>query len=512
MKTYIIILAMLTFVTTSGKTLDVSINNKDYQQGGIFIKPLLPAAGENFTIGIRAQFKGKLQELPEVLVSITDKSQKTVWEKHVQLVQDGTQLIAQSQTKISQNGIYQLKVVLDPQNKLKEDNENNNIAFIKLPILVKRRSANFVWFINPEFCRWPTLITAVIDKTGETYSRLRERGIVPLKWTFGGKNYQRYLRKYDNIQGLKECKKAFDKMYGTRDKSIQLGAMGFGCDEFGGYPGTLGETFSEIALKCMRRARKKNPDLIYAAWHGGGVRTKLAEIYRNAADFLLLETYVFRAIPWDLKAENIYAHIDVRLKPLIRATDMINPAYGSKCTTLIALDVCERPDLINTAEFENVVRYIRRICPEMRGLCFYNGGYGNYNYKKSSEHKKVRDKIFRLADSLCYKYYIKACVTLMPNSLWISEDHSKAMVAVSNIGCIDSDSVTVELFIDGKRVAKRTVAKVPAGADRTKNRAIVVFPLNKLPSGSHEFKAKISHVASATVLDSQVNTINFINN
>jgi hypothetical protein len=509
MKNYILILIMLSFMATSGKALDISINNKDYQQGGVFVKPLLPVENENFTIGIRAKIEGKMQGYPEALVTISDKVSKTIWAQRIQFVQDGTQLVARLQAKISQNGIYQLKVVLDPQNKLEEDNENNNIASIKLPILVKGRSANFVWFVNPEFCRWTTLITAVIDKTGNVHSRLKERGIVPLKWEYGGKNYQRYLDKYSDIQARKECKKAFDKIYGTRDKSIQQGAMGFGCDEFGGYPGTRGETFSKIALKCMLEARKKNPDLIFAAWHGGGVRTKLAEIYRNAVDFLLLETYVFRAIPWDLKAENIYAHIDVRLKPLIRATDMINPAYGSKCTTLVALDVCERPDLINPAEFENVIRYIRRICPEMRGICFYNGGYGNYNYKRSPEHKKVRDNIFRLADSLCYKYYINACVTLMPNSLWIVKEHNKVMVAVSNIGCIDSGPVTVELFIDGKKVDSHKVAKVPAGADRTKNRAIVVFTLDKLTSGTHELKAKITHAENATVLDSQVETARY---
>ena len=489
--------------------MDLYINRGNYQQSGVFVKPLLPVENKSFTIGIRACIDGNTTATPEALVTISNKDKRVIWEKLVNLKKDARYLTAFTVAKIKQNGIYKLNVTIDPQNKLKESNENNNTVSTQLPILVKGRAANFVWFVNPEFCRWPTLITAVADKTGELYLRLKERGIVPLKWTFGGKNYQRYLSKYDRVQAEKECEKAFDKIYGTRDKNIQLGAMGFGCDEFGGYPGTLGETFSEIALHSMLKARKKNPDLIFAAWHGGGVRTKLARIYRNVADFLLLEAYLFRAIPWDLKAENIYAHIDARLEPLIRATDMINPAYGSKCTTLIALDLCERPDLINAAEFENVIRYLRRTCPEMRGICFYNGGYGNYGYKKSADHQKVRDKIFLLADSLCYKYYIKPCVTLMPNSLWISKENAEATVAISNIGCVDAGAVKLELLIDGKTVATRKVSVVPAGADRTKNRTITAFPLKELSSGPHEFKVRIIHTEDATVLDPQVETINY---
>lgn len=507
MKIFKWLLIFQLLATMNLGAFDIVVNQQMYQKSGLFIFPLLPMEGENFSIGIRAQVQdGKLPKEVMAQLTITDKNKNIICRKNIALKRTRDSLVAKISTQIAHNGIYRLTMVIDPQNKIDEVNKDNNRVELVVPILKSGRNVNFVWFKNPVFCRWPTLITSVGNKTtGELYERLKERGIIPLKWSYGGMNYIRTFKNKPRQPTAEECFSFFLKSYSINNPAIKCGAMGFGCDEFGGYPETSYEKFSIISLKAMLKMRKKYPDLIFAAWHGGGVRNPLVGLYRRAVDFLLLETYVFRAMPWDLSTENIYAQIDARLEPYIRGMDMITPAYKSPCTTLISLDLCERPDLIYTAELENVIRYIRRICPEMRGISFYNGGYGNYGYKRSPTHQQVRDRIFHFADMLCYKYYINSCITLMPNCLWINPKKHKITVAISNIGGIDAGPVNLELAIDGKIVSTGIANNVPAGADRTKNRAIVTFSLAKYKlAGTHSFTVRISNAGESTVLDAEI--------
>jgi len=191
---------------------------------------------------------------------------------------------------------------------------------------------------------------------------------------------------------------------------------------------------------------------------------------------------------------------------------MIVPAYGNCCHTLIALDSSERPDYIDLGEQEQVVRFIRRICPEMRGIAWYNGGYGGYGLKRSPEMGRHHEAILANADRLFFDYYIKPCVTLMRESLWLGKTKDgrwELATALSNIGGMNSKQVTVEFLVDGRVLGTKSAPKVPAGANRLHNRVLLKQPVSP-NRGSHDFEVRITSAPGATVLDPAVQCQRFV--
>ena len=295
----------------------------------------------------------------------------------------------------------------------------------------------------------------------------------------------------------------FLEKYGT-DADVH----GFGIDECGGYPGTWQYDASIASMKGLIRARRETRQRFFAVWNGGGLRPELAGYYRKAADLLLLETYLWRAMPDELGADDVYQVIVDRIEPTVRSCDMFQPAYGNHCYTLIALDTSERPDRTDLGEQEQVVRFIRRRFPEMRGLAWYNGGYGNkrYGMARGEESDRLHAAVLANADRLCFEYFVKPCVTLMRESLWMKQHADGSVVltaALSNIGGVDSEEVTVEFLMDGVPVGVQTADCAPAGPNRNENRTLLKMPVTA-PTGSRTFKARIVSAPGATVLDSAV--------
>ena len=473
-----LLIACMTLLLVSpaacGEPLNVSLDKKHYLEGGLFSKPLLPLEGEEVAITVRANYTGNLSRNIEAALVLLDSRGKTIAHEKFNLVaKDG---IAQGSWtwKPEKNGLYKVQATVDPENHLKETREDDNSGEMTLPVLVQGRKLFFPWYREMPGLRWANCFTTAGNKAHK--DRLDERGVWPLNWEYGGMSWTNYdpQKAKENPEAvLAEIESMFYQKFSSPNDEI----YGFGMDEIGGWPGTFKAKKSAASVRALAKARGKVPGRFYVAWHGGGVRQEVVEHCRSAVDLLLLETYVWRALPEDLGTEDIYQSIQDRLDPFIRGADMLIPAYGNPCHTLIALDTSERPDITNLGEMEQVVRYIRRICPEMRGLGWYNGGYGGgWGIKKYTREIETKHKnIIARADQLCFKYYIKPCLSFMRESLWMEQNEAGKPVltaAISNIGGMDSGPVEVEFLVDGKPSGKQKVSAVPAGPNRNHNRGV----------------------------------------
>ena len=495
-----------------GEPLNISLDKKSYMEGGLFSKPLLPLAGEEVTVTVRASYTGELSEDVEAALVLVDSRGKTVAQEKLSLVaKDG---IAQGAWtwKSEKNGLYKVRATVDPENRLKESTEADNTREMILPVLVQGRKLFFPWYREMPGLRWANCFTTAGKKIQK--DRLRERGVLPLNWEYGGMswtNYDPQKAEEDPDAVLAKIESIFYKKFSTPNEEV----YGFGMDEIGGWPGTFKARKSAVSMQALAKARGKVPGRFYVAWNGGGVNGDIVKHCRSCVDLLLLETYIWRALPEDLGTEDIYQSIQDRLDPFIRGADMLIPAYGNPCYTLIALDTSERPDITNLGEMEQVVRYIRRICPEMRGLGWYNGGYGSSHWgikEFTPEIERKHNEIIARADQLCFEYYIKPCLSFMRESLWMEQNDAGQWfltAAISNIGGMDSGPVEVEFLVDGKPSGRQQVSAVPAGPNRNHNRAFLKHALDIKP-GSHRFEARLVSAPDSTVLDPLVELKRFV--
>ena len=486
--------------------VNIALDSQPYLEAGLFSDPLLPLEGETVRITVRAEAAGEFSGDVEAALVLLDSQGKVIFKKTLNLVAKDKCLQAVSTWKPEKNGLYRVKVTVDPENRIEESSEEDNTAEMVLPVLAKGRKLFFPWYREMPGLRWATCITCAGKK--EQKERLFERGVLPLNWQYGGMSWTYYDKekaKTDPDAVLAEVEEVFYKKFTTPNDDV----YGFGMDEIGGWPGSFRAKMSAASMKALVRARGKVPGRFYVAWHGGGVRQEVVEHCRNGVDLLLLETYIWRALPEDLGTEDIYQMIRGRLDTFIRGADMLLPAYGNPCYTLMALDTSERPDVTNLGEMEQVVRYIRRICPEMRGIAWYNGGYGSTKWgikEYTPEIERKHAAIIAEADRLGFEYYVKPCLTFLRESLWAKKDASGEWVltaALSNIGGVDSGPVAVEFLVDGKPVGRQTAASVPAGPNRNHNRAFLKHAVKAAP-GSHRFEARIVSAGDSTVLDPTV--------
>jgi hypothetical protein len=514
MRSAFVALVSVCCLSAGAYALNLSISAEPYLEGGLFANPVLPTQGDSVTITVRARCEGEVPATLPARLTIVDTNQETLVVEDLQLVREDVHAVARFTWSSKNNGVFTVRAELDPNNRISESIEKDNTAEIIVPFIVKGRNftLHFPWYREMPDARWTTVVTST-GKGEENFARLEERGVIPLHWEYGGMSWTYYDKEKaqtDPDAVLKEIRQTFYEKF-TRDGDD---IRGFGIDEIGGYPDTFKLDASIASMEALAEAKRQKPRRFFAVWNGGGPRPELAGVVRKGADLFLLETYLWRALPDELGAEDIYAVIEARVSPYIRNTDMFQPAYGNDCYTLIALDTSERPDRTTLGEQEEVIRFIRQRFPEMRGIGWYNGGYGSQHYglEQTEEMDRHHETVQRNADRLCFEYWIKPCLTFLPHSIWIERDTSGETVitaALSNIGAVDSGPVTVELLCDGVTVAKESVDAVPAGANRNEDR---VFFSKAIPlaQGLHTLQARIVSAPGSTILEGNAALERFI--
>lgn len=495
-------LILATMFALPAYPLDLSLETAPYIESNLYTAPLLPVEGETVSIGIDLPLEQALAAPVVARLAIIAPDGATCHSEQVQLAQENGRLSGNATWTAADNGLYRVTCTLDPENAVQEESETNNNAELLLPVVVAERPLFFPWYRTSPWTRWANVVTSV---DAETAPALAKRGVKALGWEYGGMSWSYFDNERlttDRENAMAELENLFEEKC-SRD--LAPGISGLGLDETGGYPGTPSYLKSIASMRGLARAKAARPDHFFAVWHGGGVGDELLTLQRQGADLLLLETYVWRAVPNELGIEDIYQVIRDRLDPFVRGRDAFTPVYGNHCYTLISLDTSERPDWIDLGEMEQVVRFIRRVAPEMRGISFYNGGYGGYDIEPGPETDRIHERVVRTADNLCFKYFIRPCVTLQPESLWLmeSDGQTELTAALSNIGSMDAGPVTVRFFQNGMPIGDARVEAVPAGKSRVDNRAMARLSIACSP-GSHRFRAEIAEAGDATVLDPAV--------
>jgi len=492
-------------MTTSAVAGNLSITADPYMTGGLFASPLLPKEGQDVLITVRAECAGRVPAAAEALLSIRTEDGDQVAREKLSLSRKGSCAEASFTWSSDQNGLYTVRAALDPENKVAEQDEDDNAAELILPVIVKGkcRDLHFPWYREYENGRWCTCVTAA-GKDAEKHQRLAERGVTPLHWAPGKTSYDWKRAKTHPEEVLELIEEKLFQRYASKDNTY-----GCGIDEVGGYPGTFSLRASVAAMEGLVRARRETHGKFYAVWNAGGTRPELAAVCRRAADVYLLETYLWRALPDELGAVDVYEWITSRIEPVIRSSDMFQPAYGNHCYTLIGLDNTERPDRTDLGELENVIRFIRREFPEMRGVAWYNG---STFMEKTEGNLAKMEEVKAASDRLCFEYWIRPCVTFLQGSLWLTRDsdgETYVAAALSNIGSIDSGEVVVEFLLDGEPVGTQSAPSVPAGDSRYKSLVTLKQPV-ALGTGPHSFKAHILSAPGATVLDPSITLDRFV--
>ncbi len=505
----IVIVAALGTIAAYGQT-NLSIVTEPYLNGGLFTNPVIGKTGTPVTVTIRAQVGGTLAAPAKASLSVTDAQGASVATADLDLKPGDKSAEGAWAWTPERDGIYEIRAKLDPAGAIAENNEADNEASITFPVTVANRPMHFVWYRESPNSRWATCVTSVGSE--DSVGRLAERGVAGLAWEYGGMSWSYYDKENAKKNPADELAKVEQTFY---DKFVRPGVtVGLGIDECGGYPGTWPAEASIASMRALARAREVQPDRIFAVWNGGGTNPELAAQCRQGADFLLLETYLWRATPDELGADDIYQVITDRIDPVIRSMDMFQPAYGNKCYTLLALDTSERPDRCDLGEQENVIRYIRQHFPEMRGIAWYNSGYGPgaYGLKQTAETDRQHEAVLANADRLCLEYFVKPCLTFLPQALFLSKTDSgyDLVAAVSNIGGMNSGPVTVEFQVDGTVAGTAKAGQVPAGGGRNQDRAILRCPITLAP-GPHSIAARIVDSSAATVIEPAIEANRFVN-
>ena len=217
---------------------------------------------------------------------------------------------------------------------------------------------------------------------------------------------------------------------------------------------------------------------------------------RNGVDLLLLETYIWRALPEDLGTEDIYQMIRGRLDTFIRGADMLLPAYGNPCYTLMALDTSERPDVTNLGEDgascplhpPHLPRDARNRLVQRRLRQHQMGHQGIHPGNRAQarrDHRRggpARLRVLRqtVPDVPARESLGKEGRIRRMGSHRGAKQHRRGWIR---------GPVAVEFLVDGKPVGRQTAASVPAGPNRNHNRAFLKHAVKAAP-GSHRFEAE----------------------
>jgi len=474
-------LAVGAVAVTAVQGADLSITAEPYGTGGLFTNPLIPVEKEPVTITVRATVDGEVVGPMEADLLLRSSTGRTSRRERLELAREGDQAMGTLEWTPRRNGRYTVQALLDPENRVAEDDESNNVATLELPVVVPGRQPYFPWFGERDTLRWANLWGGGFHR--EHLARWLERGVRPLAWKWG-----------TNLPG-EPTEEDFYKMY------LDMGdCPGLAIDECGYYPTPAEVEKFALCLRGLARAKRERPEHFFLLWHSGSFYPEQAALYRAACDLIVLESYVFYYAPQGLSTENIYDFLDMKMLPA-RQVDLLG-ASGPQVITSVDL----HPDHFNRGELESVIRHLRRRWPEMRGF----GIFGGLIPPEATDEQRARaiaDEQF--VDRLCYEYFVPPVLTFLPGSLWVSRNDDgtcRVEAAVSNIGGMDSGPVEVSLAADGRELKRETVATAPAGNSRLDNRILTSSPWNPEP-GRHELTARIESASGCTLLDRGISVV-----
>lgn len=253
----------------------------------------------------------------------------------------------------SKTGVNKIKIEVDPQNKILEDNETNNNLIWEIPVVEK--NLYFFWWgdpINLKYANAPA-VTAPYN-----LNEWKRRGGVPLAHSGWG-----------------------DDLYNRWSSGLQkLGFSGVAVEELG--PEEDNPSGLNVA-RYVERMKKEHPEFFIAVWQCGKPPSHILKKVKEG----MIDLVVFE----------VYLSISPSLKALEDTVEMARKE-GIISNTIIALGIganygdADREPEKQIEFLEEQIRFIRETAPEMPGVGFFGG--------------EILEGVTEAVDNLCFKYYL----------------------------------------------------------------------------------------------------------
>jgi hypothetical protein len=201
------IFGVLVLATMHAGAVDLTIVTESYIESGLYASQVLPVEGTEVTIGIEARIEGALEAPLEAEIEFLGARGVVIAQERTALTVDGNRARGEVVWTPRLNGMYRVRVTLDPDNSIaefdakaaeeesklngeeagkeagEEAGEANNMAELVLPVIAKDRALFFPWYGASKWVRWANVATSV---KAETAAPLAARGIKALGWEYGG--------------------------------------------------------------------------------------------------------------------------------------------------------------------------------------------------------------------------------------------------------------------------------------------------------------------------------------
>ena len=308
---------------------------------------------------------------------------------------------------VPQNGFYKIIVIIDPDNKL-SDNDTNE-AYIEAPVVVK--DLYFEFRSSLKSIRYGNIAVYASKKDIGYWI---DRGVIPTDWKAG----------YCNSSWSEE------QFVDDWSSAVKDGFPAICIDEFSGLDPEKDDVVKKLN-SALIKTKQKCPDLFIIACNAGYLNEKsCGESYKIGADLIMPERY-HSSFAQDYAFD---ANWKIAKKAGIADKTIFLLGTGYRCTTW--------------QELLRQIKYIKKLAPEMPGLGFYK------NYPLH---------LYEAADRYCYEYFIKPVV-------WI-KDISSSKATLTNVGGMDAEDVSIEFFSHepergGEKLGSKRIELLKVGEEK----------------------------------------------
>lgn len=462
------VLMFLTAVfTVMQVSAELNFSTVNYQNSDVNFKPAFPVAGQGSLISVRLRNTGDIQ-LPPAMVTVKDADGKIVAEGKSEIIPARGATILDLDYQPERNGYQQLTV---------EAATGGKVLKGEITAVVLSRKQFFPWFGGTEpgdkNLRYANVVLVHKKEQAEYWN---SRGAITClgKSTVNenstAETYAQYLSK-----GIKEA--------GT--KGIMIDEIGHYC-EF--------EIREMPIFQGLKMFGKKNRDTFTAVWLCGALKEGYCNITKNpyrreGIDLLLIECYA-NYVTVEFASPRRYQYFDQRIE-MARQQDILR-------STVMTLGIVGHEDKfpLTSYELEDEVRYCKRNAPEMPGIGFFHSFGPN-------------KELTSFVDDLCRKYYIEPVVQIYPEDVQTSPAVGKSgqpikvYVRILNLGAMDAAGVSVDIFINGKKLKNQTVA-IKASGEKEYFAPAAVEAEVTLEPGYHELRVELTAPDKVTILDGRV--------
>jgi|GEM_PF-1353953 len=397
---------------------DLFITTADFSNSDVTLSKALPKGGDKITIRAKIHNKGETS-CSDITVCFfrEDRTKKTIpiGGKHtIEKIEPDKFVMLTQEWLVPKNGFYKIIVVIDPDNKIKEKDKNNNKCYFEVPVVSKE--LHFHYWACPKSTRYVTI--KMFSKKNEEKEYWENRGVIPAAWR-GGVCQGKY--------GWNE-EEQFINYWGT---VITSGYPAIAIDEF-----IEGNPICKIMFSALIKTKEKFPNLLITlATPGLSGSEESADAYRKAADLVLIERYFSSFI--------MYYGFNTQWE---MAKKM---GIADKTLFTLGLSITEQSWITTEQELLRQIKYIKKLAPEMNGLSFFGW---------TTEH------LYESIDNAIFAYYIKPVI-------WI-KSISSDKATITNIGGMDAENIGIEIFSEepkkgGERIDLKKIEFLKVGEEKT---------------------------------------------